>query len=81
MSSSSDDEKALRSAQSGDSEKAANVIGKALERSPSANETDALPAGALDPVYAAKAEVLNRAIQQIGFGRYQVRLERMLLHQ
>ncbi|KAG8862220.1 hypothetical protein FRB96_001799 [Tulasnella sp. 330] len=32
---------------------------------------DALPKGALDPVYAAKAEVLNRAIQDIGFGRYQ----------
>ncbi|KAG8862219.1 hypothetical protein FRB96_001798 [Tulasnella sp. 330] len=30
-----------------------------------------LPEASLDPVYAAKAEVLNRAIQDIGFGRYQ----------
>lgn len=28
--------------------------------------------GALDPVYAAKARVLNKAIQEIGMGRYQV---------
>ena len=27
---------------------------------------------ALDPVYAAKARVLNKAIQEIGMGRYQV---------
>lgn len=37
------------------------------------SSNDALPKGALDPVYAAKAEVLNRAIQDIGFGKYQVR--------
>ncbi|KAG8881170.1 hypothetical protein FRB98_004521 [Tulasnella sp. 332] len=30
-----------------------------------------LPKGVLDPVYQAKIEVLNRAIQEIGFGRYQ----------
>jgi hypothetical protein len=27
--------------------------------------------GALDPVYEAKAKVLNREVQQIGMGRYQ----------
>lgn len=27
---------------------------------------------ALDPVYAAKARVLNKAIQDIGMGKYQV---------
>lgn len=30
--------------------------------------------GTLDPVYEAKARVLNRAIQEIGMGRYQVSL-------
>ncbi|PWN43781.1 MFS general substrate transporter [Ceraceosorus guamensis] len=34
----------------------------------------ALPAGTLDPVYEAKARVLNRAIQEIGMGRYQWQL-------
>lgn len=34
----------------------------------------ALPVGTLDPVYAAKAEVLNDAIQDIGMGRYQWQL-------
>lgn len=31
----------------------------------------AIDEGALDPVYAAKARVLNKAIQDIGMGRYQ----------
>lgn len=30
-----------------------------------------LDRGAVDPVYQAKAHVLNNAIQQIGMGRYQ----------
>ncbi|KAJ4316296.1 hypothetical protein N0V94_005505 [Neodidymelliopsis sp. IMI 364377] len=30
--------------------------------------------GSLDPVYAAKARVLNKAIQEIGMGRYQYQL-------
>jgi hypothetical protein len=30
----------------------------------------ALPKGTLDPVYAAKATVLNNAIQEIGMGSY-----------
>jgi hypothetical protein len=30
-----------------------------------------LEEGALDPVYAAKARILNKAIQDIGMGRYQ----------
>lgn len=34
---------------------------------------DMLPEGSVDPVYQAKAEVLNKAIQDIGFGKYQVR--------
>ncbi|KAG8862221.1 hypothetical protein FRB96_001800 [Tulasnella sp. 330] len=42
-----------------------------FSRQTSNNDGDALPKGALDPVYAAKAEVLNRAIQNIGFGHYQ----------
>ena len=29
--------------------------------------------GTIDPVYQAKARVLNSAIQEIGMGRYQVR--------
>ncbi|CAK7262710.1 hypothetical protein SEPCBS119000_000122 [Sporothrix epigloea] len=33
-----------------------------------------LPPGSVDPVYAAKAQVLNRAIQKIGMGRYQWQL-------
>jgi len=33
-----------------------------------------LPEGAFDPVYAAKARVLNEAIQEIGMGRYQWQL-------
>ncbi|KAG8892389.1 hypothetical protein FRB99_002738, partial [Tulasnella sp. 403] len=35
------------------------------------HDGDMLPEGAVDPVYQAKAEVLNKAIQDIGFGRYQ----------
>lgn len=31
----------------------------------------ALPKGTLDPVYEAKAHVLNEAVQKIGMGRYQ----------
>ena len=30
--------------------------------------------GSVDPVYQAKAHVLNQAIQEIGMGKYQVRL-------
>ncbi|KAI6758841.1 hypothetical protein HG530_011081 [Fusarium avenaceum] len=30
-----------------------------------------IPKGALDPVYEAKARILNRAIQDLGMGRYQ----------
>lgn len=30
-----------------------------------------LEEGTLDPVYAAKAGVLNKAIQDVGMGRYQ----------
>lgn len=45
-----------------------------LDRTESRQLSDILPEGAVDPVYQAKAEVLNRAIQEIGFGKYQVGL-------
>jgi len=34
-------------------------------------DTGILPEGSVDPVYEAKAQVLNRAIQEIGMGKYQ----------
>ncbi|KAH8691607.1 putative sugar transporter [Talaromyces proteolyticus] len=37
-------------------------------------EETALPSGTFDPVYEAKARVLNKAIQEIGMGRYQWQL-------
>ena len=39
-----------------------------------AYDETAIPAGTLDPVYEAKARVLNRAIQDIGMGNYQWQL-------
>ena len=30
--------------------------------------------GSVDPVYQAKARVLNQALQEIGMGKYQVRI-------
>ncbi|KXJ96241.1 major facilitator superfamily domain-containing protein [Microdochium bolleyi] len=38
------------------------------------DDNGAIPKGQLDPVYEAKARVLNRAIQDIGMGRYQWQL-------
>jgi len=35
-----------------------------------------LEEGSLDPVYEAKARVLNAAIQEIGMGRYQWQVSR-----
>lgn len=35
---------------------------------------DVLPDGSVDPVYQARAELLNDAIQRIGMGKYQVSL-------
>lgn len=35
------------------------------------HDESAIPQGTLDPVYEAKARVLNHAIQDIGMGRYQ----------
>ncbi|EJD34848.1 MFS general substrate transporter [Auricularia subglabra TFB-10046 SS5] len=52
-------------------EKAASV---ASSTPAPAQEDDLLPEGSLDPVYQAKAHVLNRAIQDIGMGRYQWQL-------
>ncbi|KAH0489577.1 hypothetical protein TgHK011_010000 [Trichoderma gracile] len=42
--------------------------------SASSSDDDVIPKGALDPVYEAKARVLNRAIQDIGMGWYQWQL-------
>lgn len=47
---------------------------KASVASSQTREDDVLPDGSLDPVYQAKAHVLNRAIQDIGMGRYQWQL-------
>ncbi len=30
--------------------------------------------GSVDPVYQAKARILNQALQEIGMGKYQVRI-------
>lgn len=38
-----------------------------------ADDAGAIPKGTIDPVYEAKARVLNRAIQDIGMGWYQWR--------
>lgn len=35
-------------------------------------KTDIYDEGVVDPVYAAKSHVLNRALQEIGMGKYQV---------
>lgn len=45
----------------------------AAEEVPSVHEApiSVLEDGSLDPVYEAKAKVLNKAIQDIGMGRYQ----------
>lgn len=38
------------------------------------DDASAIPQGTLDPVYEAKARVLNRHIQEIGMGWYQWQL-------
>ncbi|KAK0617953.1 major facilitator superfamily transporter [Bombardia bombarda] len=38
------------------------------------DDAAAIPPGQIDPVYEAKAKILNHAIQQIGMGRYQYQL-------
>ncbi|KAG8732622.1 hypothetical protein FRC10_000810, partial [Ceratobasidium sp. 414] len=43
----------------------------AEKQSISAARNDILPEGSVDPVYQAKAELLNVAIQEIGMGKYQ----------
>lgn len=42
--------------------------------SPAESNLPDLPENAADPVYAAKATILNNAIQEIGMGRYQWQL-------
>lgn len=44
---------------------------KSLARVEEASTTDVLPEGSVDPIYLAKAKVLNDAIQSIGMGKYQ----------
>lgn len=39
-----------------------------------------LEEGSLDPVYEAKAKVLNKAIQDIGMGKYQWQVSTHFLH-
>jgi hypothetical protein len=46
----------------------------AISVSSAIDDAAALPKGTLDPVYEAKARILNHAIQSIGFGKYQLRL-------
>jgi hypothetical protein len=47
--------------------------GRGTPDSPSLQEAPVgvLEEGSLDPVYEAKAKVLNKAIQDIGMGKYQ----------
>ena len=44
-----------------------------LEASPD----DLFEDGSIDPIYLAKSRVLNRAVQEIGMGKYQVSLDRL----
>lgn len=48
---------------------------------PSIHEAPAavLGEGSLDPVYEAKAKLLNKAIQDIGMGRYQWQVKKLSL--
>ena len=41
---------------------------------PMSSTTDLFEDGSVDPVYQAKARVLNSAMQEIGMGKYQVRV-------
>lgn len=41
-------------------------------------ESDIYEDGTVDPVYQAKARLLNRAIQEIGMGKYQVGAQSIL---
>ena len=56
-----------------------NVIGEKRESQSTdkPSETKQIPGlyedGILDPVYQEKTKILNRAIEEIGMGRYQVR--------
>lgn len=53
-----------------DDERKASVaqdVDVAIQEAPAA----VLEEGSLDPVYEAKARILNKAVQDIGMGRYQ----------
>lgn len=43
-----------------------------VSRVTTVTSTDLFEDGTVDPVYQAKARVLNAAIQEIGMGKYQV---------
>jgi hypothetical protein len=63
-----------------DTKNAEEVVPVVIDEAPAG----VLEEGALDPVYEAKARVLNKAVQDIGMGKYQweVRLlsEHLLSH-
>ena len=46
-----------------------------LDKAIDAKTEDVYTEGSLDPVYQAKATILNDALQEIGMGKYQVRRE------
>jgi hypothetical protein len=47
---------------------------KNLSSQPMVSAQDLHDDGSVDPVYHAKARVLNQALQEIGMGKYQVRV-------
>ena len=48
--------------------------GELYPDTPASSTIDLFEDGSVDPVYQAKAHVLNAAIQEIGMGKYQVRV-------
>ncbi|KAL2760970.1 hypothetical protein ACRALDRAFT_1059312 [Sodiomyces alcalophilus JCM 7366] len=59
---------------SGDPDDAARRVDMLMLSDSSSDDEAVYPKGTLDPVYEAKARILNRAIQKIGMGRYQWQL-------
>ena len=55
-----------------DSIKKEKELGSPEEHFVQGAENDIYEDGSVDPVYQAKARLLNRAIQEIGMGKYQV---------
>lgn len=71
----SDTKPTLSRAASDDEEKNAKNSYVASLSSSEDYETLDLFEGTIDPVYQAKARVLNHAIQEIGMGKYQVHIK------